>query len=123
MPWGTSAGLVDRALTATPAALSDSASADALADTLTVALHGRELVLARAGSRARLLGLAIDLGTTSLAAALVSLDDGSVVVSASSLNPQVGFARRTSSRGSGTRSTFRTAAHTWPEPFATGSRC
>jgi uncharacterized 2Fe-2S/4Fe-4S cluster protein (DUF4445 family) len=88
---GTSAGLVDRALTATPAALSDLASADALADTLTVAIHGRELVLARAGSRARLLGLAVDLGTTSLAAALVSLDDGSVVVSASSLNPQVAF--------------------------------
>jgi uncharacterized 2Fe-2S/4Fe-4S cluster protein (DUF4445 family) len=36
-------------------------------------------------------GLAIDLGTTSLAAALVSLDDGSVAASASALNPQVAF--------------------------------
>ncbi len=88
---GTSAGLVDRALTARPSALSDLASADALADLVTVAIHGRELVLARAGSAARLFGLAIDLGTTSLAAALVSLDDGSVAASASSLNPQVAF--------------------------------
>ena len=88
---GTSAGLVDRALTASPSALADLASADTLADVVTVAIHGRELVLARAGSAARLFGLAIDLGTTSLAAALVSLDDGSVAASASSLNPQVAF--------------------------------
>ncbi len=88
---GTSAGLVDRALTAWPSALAELAAADVLADTLTVAIHGRELVLARAGSAARLFGLAIDLGTTSLAAALVSLDDGSVAASASSLNPQVAF--------------------------------
>ncbi len=36
-------------------------------------------------------GLAVDVGTTSLAAALVSLSDGSVAASASSLNPQVAF--------------------------------
>ena len=36
-------------------------------------------------------GLAVDVGTTSLAAALVSLTDGSVVASSSSLNPQVAF--------------------------------
>jgi uncharacterized 2Fe-2S/4Fe-4S cluster protein (DUF4445 family) len=36
-------------------------------------------------------GLAVDIGTTSLAAALVSLDDGSVAASASALNPQVAF--------------------------------
>jgi uncharacterized 2Fe-2S/4Fe-4S cluster protein (DUF4445 family) len=36
-------------------------------------------------------GLAVDIGTTSLAAALVSLSDGSVAASASSLNPQVAF--------------------------------
>jgi uncharacterized 2Fe-2S/4Fe-4S cluster protein (DUF4445 family) len=36
-------------------------------------------------------GLAIDVGTTSLAAALVSLSDGSVAASASALNPQSAF--------------------------------
>ena len=36
-------------------------------------------------------GLAVDVGTTSLAAALVALSDGSVAASASSLNPQVAF--------------------------------
>ncbi len=36
-------------------------------------------------------GLAVDVGTTSLAAALVALPDGSVAASASSLNPQVAF--------------------------------
>ncbi len=39
----------------------------------------------------RYLGLAIDLGTTSLAAALVSLADGRVLASASALNPQVAY--------------------------------
>lgn len=36
-------------------------------------------------------GLAVDIGTTSLAAALVSLADGTVAASASALNPQVAF--------------------------------
>ncbi len=36
-------------------------------------------------------GLAVDVGTTSLAAALVLLSDGSVAASASSLNPQAAF--------------------------------
>jgi uncharacterized 2Fe-2S/4Fe-4S cluster protein (DUF4445 family) len=36
-------------------------------------------------------GLAVDVGTTSLAAALVSLDDGAVAASASALNPQAAF--------------------------------
>jgi uncharacterized 2Fe-2S/4Fe-4S cluster protein (DUF4445 family) len=88
---GKSAGLVDRALTASPSALADLAAADAMADTMTVAIHGRELLLARAGRADPMLGLAIDIGTTSLAAALVALDDGSVVASASALNPQVAF--------------------------------
>jgi uncharacterized 2Fe-2S/4Fe-4S cluster protein (DUF4445 family) len=88
---GTSAGLVDRALTASPSALADLAAADAAADLVTVAIQGRELILARAGRVDSLVGLAIDIGTTSLAAALVSLDNGSVAASASSLNPQAAF--------------------------------
>ena len=55
---GTSAGLVDRALTASPSALADLASADAVADMVTVAIHGRELVLARAGRVESFFGLA-----------------------------------------------------------------
>jgi uncharacterized 2Fe-2S/4Fe-4S cluster protein (DUF4445 family) len=109
------AGLVDRALAATPTALTDLASAVASGQPLSVAVQGRELVAVeplRAGGRTQArsstqagsapqagsprheeeyLGLAIDLGTTSLAAALVSLDDGRVVASASALNPQVAY--------------------------------
>jgi uncharacterized 2Fe-2S/4Fe-4S cluster protein (DUF4445 family) len=88
---GISAGLVDRALTASPAALADLASADETADTATVAIQGRELVSVRAGRAGSMFGLAVDIGTTSLAAALVSLRDGEVAASASSLNPQVAF--------------------------------
>ncbi len=47
-------------------------------------------VIARSAGGPRF-GLAIDVGTTSIAAALVSLADGAVVASASSLNPQVAF--------------------------------
>jgi uncharacterized 2Fe-2S/4Fe-4S cluster protein (DUF4445 family) len=43
------------------------------------------------GARPDAVGLAVDIGTTSLAAALVSLADGSVRASASCLNPQVAF--------------------------------
>jgi uncharacterized 2Fe-2S/4Fe-4S cluster protein (DUF4445 family) len=88
---GTSAGLIERALTASPSALSELASADATADSVSVAIQGRELVSARAGRGEPMFGLAIDIGTTSLAAALVSLEDGAVAASASSLNPQVAF--------------------------------
>ena len=88
---GTSAGLVERALTASPSALAELASAEANADSVTVAIHGRELVSARPGRAERTFGLAIDIGTTSLAAALVSLEDGAVAASVSSLNPQVAF--------------------------------
>ena len=56
----------------------------------SVAIQGRELVAVRAGARDAF-GLAVDIGTTSLAAALVSLEDGEVAASASSLNPQVAF--------------------------------
>jgi uncharacterized 2Fe-2S/4Fe-4S cluster protein (DUF4445 family) len=114
------AGLVDRALTASPAALADLAAAVASGLPLAVVIHGRELIAvepvtpetrdpvrspARAGGvsqagdaaprsglrRREWFGLAVDLGTTSLAAALVSLDDGRVVASASALNPQVAY--------------------------------
>jgi uncharacterized 2Fe-2S/4Fe-4S cluster protein (DUF4445 family) len=53
--------------------------------------EGEELLTARPGGRAPLLGLAVDIGTTSLAVALVSLDTGAVIVSGSQLNPQVAY--------------------------------
>jgi uncharacterized 2Fe-2S/4Fe-4S cluster protein (DUF4445 family) len=88
---GVAAGLVERALTASPSALSELASADATPGSVTVAIEGRELVSARSGRGEPMFGLAVDIGTTSLAAALVSLEDGAVAASASSLNPQVAF--------------------------------
>jgi uncharacterized 2Fe-2S/4Fe-4S cluster protein (DUF4445 family) len=51
----------------------------------------RPVVARTSGDGPSRFGLAIDLGTTSLATALVSLADGSVAASASSLNPQVAF--------------------------------
>ena len=88
---GASAGLVERALTASPSTLAELASAEANSDSVTVVIHGRELVSARVDRCKAVFGLAIDIGTTSLAAALVSLEDGVVAASASSLNPQAAF--------------------------------
>lgn len=83
--------LPSRSLRASPGALAELAVAVAGAHPLAVAIHDRELVCARPGGELDPLGLAIDVGTTSLAAALVRLADGSVQVSASCLNPQVAF--------------------------------
>jgi uncharacterized 2Fe-2S/4Fe-4S cluster protein (DUF4445 family) len=100
------AGLAARSLVATPDALADVATlegawahatgADAGTGSSTpaaisIAIHGRELIAAGPASLAGAFGLAIDLGTTSLAAALVSLGDGRVAASASTLNPQVAY--------------------------------
>ena len=84
------------------------------------AFEGEELLSARAGARVPLFGLAMDIGTTSLAAALVALDTGTVVASGSQLNPRWRTVR-TSSPGSGTRSRVPTAARTLRPPFARGS--
>jgi uncharacterized 2Fe-2S/4Fe-4S cluster protein (DUF4445 family) len=43
------------------------------------------------GTRGRWLGVAVDLGSTTLASALVDLDDGRVLASSAMLNPQVRF--------------------------------
>jgi uncharacterized 2Fe-2S/4Fe-4S cluster protein (DUF4445 family) len=96
------AGLVPRSLFATPDTLADLVAADAGLEPFRVAIHGRELVavistlaksLPQAGSPCPEVGfgLAIDLGTTSMAAALVSLADGRVAASASTLNPQIAY--------------------------------
>jgi uncharacterized 2Fe-2S/4Fe-4S cluster protein (DUF4445 family) len=96
------AGVETRALTAAPEALASLALAAADDQAVQVTIHGRELIaVAPAGSSQssretrqkppECYGLAVDLGTTSLAAALVSLADGSVVATASTLNPQVAY--------------------------------
>jgi uncharacterized 2Fe-2S/4Fe-4S cluster protein (DUF4445 family) len=84
-------GLPPRALTASPEALAELALVGSVPAPVAVAIHDRELICARPGAGIDPLGLAVDIGTTSLAAALVSLADGSVRASASCLNPQVAF--------------------------------
>jgi uncharacterized 2Fe-2S/4Fe-4S cluster protein (DUF4445 family) len=83
-------GRAPRRLAASPFALAELAQASADAHVFA-ALEGDELVSARPGRRRPLFGLAVDIGTTSLAAALVALDTGAVAASASQLNPQVAF--------------------------------
>jgi uncharacterized 2Fe-2S/4Fe-4S cluster protein (DUF4445 family) len=68
-------------------AASRSLAGKSFGDRLPVSALARP-VLPGGGDR---LGLAIDIGTTSVAAALVRLSDGDVLASASRLNPQVAF--------------------------------
>jgi len=88
---GAALGLRERSMRASTDALAELASARAGAGSVRVAVHDRELLSAWAAPGTRRFGLAVDVGTTSLAAALISLSDGSVATSASSLNPQVAF--------------------------------
>ncbi len=88
---GLALGVPERSLRASPAALTELARARAGADDVGLAVHDRELVAAWPGPKTARFGLAIDVGTTSLAAAIVSLSDGKVAASAATLNPQVAF--------------------------------
>lgn len=58
---------------------------------LSVLLHGDDVLCISAGSVRSPLGVAIDIGSTSLAAALVDLSTGQVLSTASALNPQVKY--------------------------------
>ncbi len=59
---------------------------------VSVVVSGDELLAIEAGNTAdRCFGVAIDIGSTTLGAALVNLLDGSVVCAVSRLNPQVKF--------------------------------
>jgi uncharacterized 2Fe-2S/4Fe-4S cluster protein (DUF4445 family) len=88
---GAAMGVRERSMHASPDALAELASARGCADLVGVAVHDRELLSAWVGATTHRFGLAVDVGTTSLAAALVCLLDGSVAASASSLNPQAAF--------------------------------
>lgn len=88
---GDALGHARRVLHARPSAAADLSVALGVFRQVFVALDGEELLTARAGGRHPLFGLALDIGTTSLAAAVVDLDGGLVAASAARLNPQVAF--------------------------------
>ncbi len=84
-------GRVPRGLRATPLALADLCAARGEPFVDVAILDGDELVTVRAADATPALGLAVDIGTTSLAVALVRLSDGGVVASGSALNPQAAY--------------------------------
>ena len=66
---------------------------------VTVAVHdGRTLIAAWPGFRDRAYGVAVDIGSTTIAAHLASLLDGSVLASAGVMNPQIRFGEDLMSR-------------------------
>jgi uncharacterized 2Fe-2S/4Fe-4S cluster protein (DUF4445 family) len=60
--------------------------------------HGSEVVRVDPGPARELLGLAVDLGTTTVAGYLCDLDSGAVIHSASVMNPQVSYGEDVMSR-------------------------
>jgi uncharacterized 2Fe-2S/4Fe-4S cluster protein (DUF4445 family) len=65
----------------------------------TVALrHGREIVAVYPGFRDRALGVAFDIGSTTIAAHLCDLANGEVLASAGAMNPQIRFGEDLMSR-------------------------
>ena len=66
---------------------------------VTVALrHKQEIVAVFAGVQTRIAGLAVDLGSTTIAAHLCDLTTGEVIASAGSMNPQIRFGEDLMSR-------------------------
>lgn len=66
---------------------------------VTVALrHGREIVAIYAGLKEQIAGIAVDIGSTTLAAHLCALGDGKVLASAGVMNPQIRFGEDLMSR-------------------------
>ena len=87
-------------LTADPAILAEcSSSLRSGRWTVTAAVRdGSRIVGVRPGFTDRAFGLAIDVGSTTLAAHLVNLADGSVTATASAMNPQIRFGEDLMSR-------------------------
>jgi len=66
---------------------------------VTVAVHhGRHIIAVWPGLRERIYGLAVDVGSTTIAAHLCALDDGTVLASAGVMNPQIRFGEDLMSR-------------------------
>jgi uncharacterized 2Fe-2S/4Fe-4S cluster protein (DUF4445 family) len=59
---------------------------------------GQEVIAVEAGRMEQIYGLAVDVGTTTVAAYLCDLSSGDVVVSGSTMNPQVAFGEDVMSR-------------------------
>ena len=67
--------------------------------TVTVAIRdGRELVAAWPGFKARVLGVAMDIGSTTIAAHLTDLASGEILASGGSMNPQIRYGEDLMSR-------------------------
>lgn len=60
--------------------------------------HGREIVAVHPGLQERLAGIAIDLGSTTIAAHLCDLATGEVIAAAGAMNPQIRFGEDLMSR-------------------------
>jgi uncharacterized 2Fe-2S/4Fe-4S cluster protein (DUF4445 family) len=86
-----SAGLGPGALTASVAALAELSAAAQENGKLTAVVHRGDLVAVRHGASLRRYGLAVDIGTTSLAVALINLANGDVAGERATLNPQAAF--------------------------------
>jgi len=84
-------GLARRDVTASPAALAELRTRLAKTSPVRAAFQANELVAVGPASPVSCFGLAIDIGSTSLAAALVDLTSGEVGAAGSRLNPQVVF--------------------------------
>ncbi len=75
------------------------AAVEAGAGKVTVAVHdGHTLIAAWPGFRDRAYGVAVDIGSTTIAAHLASLLDGTVLASAGVMNPQIRFGEDLMSR-------------------------
>ena len=86
-------------VTADLRALSQLRDATAKGTGITLALHGSRLLDAWPGYRdGPLTGLAIDVGSTTVAAHLCALDDGRILASAGRMNPQIRFGEDLMSR-------------------------
>jgi uncharacterized 2Fe-2S/4Fe-4S cluster protein (DUF4445 family) len=84
-------GLEDRQFTATPRVLAELGRLWSAGRPIALTLERNELVAASPGEVKSGLGLAVDIGTTSLAAALIDLAGGAVLAAGARLNPQVAF--------------------------------
>ena len=89
-----------RGLTTDPAVLAEGAAAMRAGRwTVTAAVRGgSRIVGVRPGFTDQAFGLAIDVGSTTLAAHLVNLADGEVLATASAMNPQIRFGEDLMSR-------------------------
>ena len=66
---------------------------------VTVAVrHGRQVIAIWPGFRDLMLGVAFDVGSTTIAGHLCDLTTGSVLASAGRMNPQIGFGEDLMSR-------------------------